>query len=154
MLTKRNALAVSFILLISAVAHLPAAAAGEAINATDDDIAILGYDPVAYFTEAQPLLGDPQFEHVWQDARWHFASAEHRDLFSAEPRRYAPRYGGFCAGAMAEGWKAPIDPEAWVIIDDRLYLAFNKHGIEQFATEPDTNIAKADTNWEQLGQTE
>ena len=154
MLTRRNMLAAAFVLLVGAAAQAPPTRASEAVNATEDNIAILGYDPVAYFTEARPRKGDPQFEHVWQAARWHFASAEHRDRFAAEPRRYAPRYGGFCAGAMAVGWRAPIDPEAWVIIDDRLYLAFNKPGIDDFATEPDTNIAKADANWERLGQTE
>jgi len=149
-----NTLVAALLLLTGTLLDNSEAWAEEAVNTTTDNVAILGYDPVAYFTEAQPLLGDPQFEHVWQDARWRFASAEHRDLFAAEPRRYAPRYGGFCAGAMADGWRASINPEAWVIIDDRLYLAFNKPGIDEFATEPDTNIATADANWERLGKTE
>ena len=149
-----NLILAAALFLASITALVPAAQADEAINTTADNVAILGYDAVAYFTESQPRQGDPQFEHVWQDANWRFASAEHRDLFAADPRRYAPRYGGFCAGAMALGWKAPIDPEAWTIIDDRLYLAFNKPGIDAFATEPDTNIAKADANWERLGKAE
>ena len=140
--------------ILMMVVALASPLAGEAVNTTDENIAILGYDPVAYFTVSEPQRGDPQFEHVWQEARWHFASAEHRDMFVAEPRRYAPRYGGFCAGAMALGWKAPIDPEAWVIIDDRLYLAFNTRGLEPYADDPEATIAEADANWERLGRTE
>ncbi len=149
-----STLVAALLLLTGTLLNTSEAWADEAVNTTSDDVAILGYDPVAYFTEARPRQGNPQFEHVWQDARWRFASAEHRDLFAAEPRRYAPRYGGFCAGAMAQGWRAPIDPEAWVIIDDRLYLAYDKPGIDEFATEPDANIAKADANWQLLGQPE
>lgn len=130
------------------------AAAGEAINVTDGNLAIKGYDAVAYFTRSQPVKGDPVHETIWQNARWHFASAAHRELFVADPDRYAPRYGGYCASAMALGWKAPIDPEAWVIVDDRLYLNYSKEGRDEFASEADTNIAKADANWEQLGRAE
>ena len=149
-----NKLFVAVFIFAGATAFALTADADEAVNKTADDVAILGYDAVAYFTEAQPRQGDQRFEHVWQDARWRFVSAEHRDLFAAAPRSYAPRYGGFCAGAMALGWKAPIDPEAWVIIDDRLYLAFDKRGIDDFAATPDPNIDKADANWEHLGKTE
>ena len=87
------------------------------INSDDGGVTIKGYDAVAYFTEGAPVRGDPAHEHEWQGARWQFSSAEHRDLFAAEPDRYAPRYGGFCSGAMALGWKFRADPKAWKIID-------------------------------------
>jgi hypothetical protein len=65
------------------------------VNTTWFGVAIKGYDPVAYFTEGRPVKGKKEFEFTWQDARWRFASAAHRDLFAAKPERYAPQYGGF-----------------------------------------------------------
>src|SRR5947207_13389223 len=69
-------------------------------------LAISGYDPVAYFTDGKPVLGIPQFEHVWHDARWRFASAAHRDLFVGDPHRYAPHYDGYAPLALPRT-KAP-----------------------------------------------
>jgi hypothetical protein len=128
------------------------ALAGELVNKDGDNIAIKGYDPVAYFTEGRPVPGRSAFEHEWQNAIWRFASAAHRELFASAPDKYAPRYGGFCAGAMALGFKSPIDPEAWVIVDGRLYLNYDKGGRNEFAAEPAPQIAKADANWERLGK--
>ena len=65
------------------------------INTDDVGVAIKGYDTVAYFTEGRAVRGSAEFETLWQDARWHFANAEHRDMFKADPERYAPQYGGF-----------------------------------------------------------
>ena len=125
--------------------------AAESVNKNAGNVAILGYDTVAYFTRAQPVEGSPRFEHAWQDATWRFSSAEHRDLFAVDPKRYAPRYGGFCAGAMARGFKRPIDPKAWVIIDDKLYLNYAKQTARKFAADADNQIPKADANWKRLG---
>jgi len=122
------------------------------INKGADDVAILGYDPVAYFTEGRPVKGSSDFEHVWQNTRWQFSKPEHRDLFAADPDHYAPRYGGFCSGAMALGWIAPIDPQAWVIVGDRLYLNYSKQGRDEFAEDPEPKIAKANENWQVLGE--
>ena len=135
------------------LAALPALA-GEQVNKDGDDIAIKGYDPVAYFTESRPVQGKEEFEHEWESARWRFSSVEHRELFASAPDKYAPRYGGFCASAMALGWKAPIDPEAWVIVDGKLYLNYSKDGRDEFAEEPAPPIAKAAANWERLGKVE
>lgn len=128
------------------------ALAGELVNKDGDNVAIKGYDPVAYFTEGRPVPGQAAFDHEWQSAIWRFASAAHRELFASAPDKYAPRYGGFCAGAMALGFKSPIDPEAWVIVDGRLYLNYDKGGRNEFAAEPAPQIAKADANWERLGK--
>src|SRR5215204_3697773 len=89
------------------------AVAGERINKNAEGLAILGYDTVAYFTDGRPVKGSPEFEYVWQDARWRFASAEHRRLFASEPDRYAPQFGGFYMGSVGLGRLSPIDPEAW-----------------------------------------
>lgn len=141
-------------MLALAVALAVPVAAAEAINTTDGSIAILGYDPVAYFTQSAAVKGSPLFETTWQGARWRFASEAHRALFAADPDHYAPRYGGFCAGSMAAGWRAPVDPEAWAIVDDRLYLAFSKEFIGKFAADADAKIAAADANWQRLGKAE
>jgi hypothetical protein len=124
--------------------------AGDPVNKDGDDVAIKGYDTVAYFTDGQPIPGKTDFEHRWQDARWRFASAAHRDLFAQEPEKYAPRYGGFCSGGMALGYKAPVDPEAWVIIDGKLYLNYAKRDVPEFVDNAESEIAKADAHWEQL----
>ena len=121
--------------------------AGQQVNKDRNDLAIKGYDPVAYFTEGRPVPGKAEFEHRWENAIWRFSSAGHRELFASAPENYAPRYGGFCAGAMALGWKAPIDPEAWVIIDGKLYLNFSKDGRDELAEKPAPQIAKADAIW-------
>ena len=81
------------------------AVADEKINKDTEGVAILGYDTVAYFTDGRPVKGSPDFEYVWQDARWRFASAEHRTLFVSSPDRYAPQFGGFCTGGIGlDGW--------------------------------------------------
>jgi len=86
-------------------------------------LAIKGYDPVAYHKEGKPVKGSNKFELKWKDATWRFASTEHRDLFRADPEKYAPRYGGYCAWAVAQGTTASVDPKnAWKIVDGKLYL--------------------------------
>src|SRR3954447_4782022 len=126
--------------------------AGETINKDADGIAIRGYDTVAYFTDGRPVKGSPDFEYVWQDTRWQFASAEHKTLFATDPDRYAPQFGGFCTGGMALGRLVPIDPEAWLIVDGRLYLHYNKEGRDETAAHPKADIATAAERWEALGK--
>ena len=141
----------------SALAALLAAStavAGERINKDADGVAILGYDTVAYFTHGQPVKGSPDFEYVWQDARWRFASAAHRTLFAGDPDHYAPQFGGFCTGGMGFGVLVPIiDPEAWVIVDGRLYLHNDKEGRDETAADPQGRIAAAAEQWQALGKT-
>ena len=139
-------------LALATILAVSTAAAGERINKDADDLAILGYDTVAYFTDERPVKGSPDFEYVWQDARWQFASAEHRTLFATDPDRYAPQFGGFCTGAVALGRLAPIDPEAWLIVDGRLYLHYDKEGRDETAAHPKADIATAAERWEALGK--
>ncbi len=110
-------------------------------------IAIKGYDPVAYHTERRPVKGSEAFEYEWNGATWRFASAEHRDLFAAEPERYAPAYGGYCAYGVAQGYKPKIDPEAWTIVDDRLYLNLSKQIQNKWEQDIPGYIAQADAIW-------
>ena len=116
----------------------------------DQGRAIRGTDPVAYFTEASPVAGKSEFTHEWSGATWLFASAENRDLFVANPEKYAPQYGGFCAWAVSQGSTAPIDPQAWKIVDGKLYLNFSKGVQSRWEKDIPGNIAKADSNWPNL----
>lgn len=118
-----------------------------AVFAADDGVAIAGADPVAYFTEAAYVPGSAEFSHEWSGATWHFASAENRDEFANNPEQYAPQYGGFCAWAVSQGYTAPIDPEAWKVVDGKLYLNYDQRIQEKWANDIPGNIAKADENW-------
>src|SRR5689334_8346039 len=116
-------------LLLSAVlfSGLPATAAQDAPAApTGPRLAIRGYDPVAYFTDGRATQGQESYELDWLGSRWRFASAEHRAMFAADPERYAPQFGANCAPSMAAGKKYPADPEAWAIVDGKLYLGASK----------------------------
>ena len=92
------------------------------IATTADNIAIQGYDPVAYFTMSRPMKGSPEHEYVWEGARWQFANAEHKKMFTADPARYAPQWGGYCAGGMVMGMAYHPLPDVWAIVDGKLFL--------------------------------
>ena len=137
-------------LLIAAVFYLltfTPAFAVEPVNKTSDGVAIRGYDPVAYFTDGRPVKGSREFEHVWMGAEWHFSSAGHRDLFIRDPEKYAPKYGGYCAYAVSRGSTADIDPEAWSIVDGKLYLNLSRKIRDRWNKDIPGNIRKADENW-------
>jgi YHS domain-containing protein len=119
----------------------------EPVNVTADGVAIKGYDPVAYFLEGRPVQGTREFEYTWMGAKWLFASAENRALFEADPEKYAPQYGGYCAYAVSQGKTADIEPEAWNIIGGKLYLNLNKEVQELWSKDPRGYIEKADRNW-------
>ena len=109
--------------------------------------AIRGYDPVAYFTESKPVEGKKAFSHKWKGATWYFASEKNRDLFRADPEKYAPRYGGYCAYAVSRGYTASIAPEAWKIVDGKLYLNYSKGVQQTWEQDIPGNIKSADKNW-------
>ncbi len=118
----------------------------------NQSLAIRGTDPVAYFTEGEPVAGSAEFEHEWKGATWRFASAENRDLFVENPEQYAPQYGGYCAYAVANGYTASIDPEAWRIVDDKLYLNFSPRVQRLWQRDIPGHITQANANWpEALG---
>ena len=117
---------------------------------SDDAGAIGGYDPVAYFTQGRAVAGDPTLTHTWNGATWSFSSPEHRQRFIAEPHRYAPRFGGYCAYAVSEGYTARSDPRVWTIADERLYLNFDQAVSERWAAERDARIKAAERNWPAL----
>ena len=113
----------------------------------EDGAAIEGTDPVAYFTQGAAVQGNQEFAYEWNGAVWHFASAENRDLFIASPEQYAPQYGGYCAWAVSQGYVAPIDPDAWKIVDGKLYLNFDRRVQARWERDIPQHIAQANENW-------
>lgn len=113
------------------------------------NVAIQGYDPVAYFTDGRATMGSPKISKKWLGATWYFASVQHRDAFISEPVRYAPQFGGFCTGGMsAKEASANLDPEAFRIVDGKLFLFSGKGGLEEdFDANPAPVIAKAEAQW-------
>jgi YHS domain-containing protein len=111
-------------------------------------VAIMGYDPVAYFTDGKAVKGSEKYAYDWLGAPWHFASDEHRKMFMSDPVKYAPQYGGYCAGEVSLGSvTVNIDPEAFKIIDGKLYLVYDKPDAEVFAEHSDEILPKAQANW-------
>jgi hypothetical protein len=110
-------------------------------------LALSGYDAVAYFSESRAVKGDARFEVVWNGARWRFASVENRDRFRAEPLRYAPRFGGYCAWAVRNGYTASGDPNAWSVVDGRLYLNYSPAVRRTWEEDRAGNIARGEANW-------
>ena len=142
---RRIALAVVGIVLCAASAY-----ALDPVDTNWRGLAISGYDPVAYFTDAKPVEGSSDFTTTWQGATWRFASAAHRDQFVADPARFAPQYGGYCAWAVAHDKTASVDPTAWKIVDGKLYLNYSKDIQAQWEKDVPGYIKQADENWPQL----
>ena len=138
-----------FTLMVSGAAHAQNLSPGDINTGYFGNVAIKGYDPVAYFTEGKAVVGDPKISTTWLGAEWHFASTKDRDLFIANPIAYAPQYGGHCADGMAYVPTAVtinIDPTAWSVIDGKLYLSYDPGSAKDLA-EGAGLIGKADANW-------
>lgn len=115
------------------------------------DTAIKGYDPVAYFTQGRATKGSDDFTTEWSGATWKFANAEHLARFEANPEQYAPQYGGHCAYAVAKGDLVKIDPEAWSIVDGKLYLNYSDAIRDKWEADRADFIARADRKWPEIG---
>jgi hypothetical protein len=116
------------------------------IAAEELPLAIKGYDPVAYFTLDKAVLGKPEIEYEWDEQRYRFVSAEHRELFKADPLHYAPQFANFCAMALARGEIHEANPEYWLVSDGKLYLFGGPSGWERFRQDLSGNIPKANDN--------
>lgn len=135
--------------VISAVSISATAWAGSPINTGHfGNVAIQGYDPVAYFTEGKAMKGRNEHSHRWLGAVWRFSSKKHRNLFAASPQTYAPQYGGHCATGLAihGGLTRDIDPEAWTIVDGKLYLNYSKE-TNRLLNDKVINLGKSEKNW-------
>jgi YHS domain-containing protein len=115
-----------------------------------DGKAINGYDAIAYFTDASAVSGSSKFVYTWNGTKWYFSSDKNLRAFKSNPQKYAPQYGGYCAYGMSEGYKAPTDPHAWTIVNDKLYLNYNKDVKKMWLGNQTQRITKADKNWPKL----
>ena len=106
-----------------------------------------GYDAVSYFQEGGPKQGSDAFTAEWRGAKWRFANQENLDAFKSDPEKYAPRYGGYCAYAVSLGKTASGDPEAWSVVDDKLFLNYSIRVRQIWREDVPGNIAKANSNW-------
>ena len=129
-----------------------AASAGQLAIYTENGIAVDGTDVVAYFTEGEAVAGSSDFTYQWGGSTWQFSSEENRELFASNPEGYAPQYGGYCAWAAVQNQLAPTDPEAWKIVQGKLYLNLNSNIQRRWERDIPGNIAKADSNWPDLSQ--
>jgi hypothetical protein len=145
--------------LLAAVVFALATTAG-ALSAIADDsvntgyfggVAIMGYDPVAYFTENRAVKGSEEYSYEWLGTPWHFANSKHREMFMNEPVKYAPQYGGYCAGEVVfnSSVTVNVDPEAFKIIDGKLYLVYDQKNAEYFAEHANELVPRGDANWPQ-----
>jgi hypothetical protein len=110
-------------------------------------LALEGYDAVAYFEAGEPQRGTTQFTYWWRGATWRFASAVRRDVFAADPLRYAPQYGNYCAYAVSRGTTAHGDPEVWAVVDNKLYLNNNRFAQQLWNEDRPGNIRAGNLNW-------
>lgn len=111
------------------------------------NVALQGYDTVAYFTQGEPTKGSSEFTTTYQGAEFQFASQENLTLFLADPDKYAPQYGGYCAWAVAQGDTAKGDARRWAIVDGKLYLNYNKGIQKKWDKDRAGFITSADSNW-------
>ena len=148
----------SWITLMNMLKHLMTMSMLAAISAcstlstptfANKDGAIRGYDPVAYHTESMPVKGDSAYSYDYNDGVWYFSNEENLQLFSSDPERYAPVYGGYCAYGMSKGHVVSTDPNAWTIEDGRLYLNYSLGVRKTWLKDVPGNIEKANANWQE-----
>lgn len=109
--------------------------------------AINGYDAIAYFTENKAVPGNEAYSYNWKGADWNFSSEENKKLFSENPEKYAPQYGGYCSFAVSKGFTANTDPNTFEIIEEKLYLFDGESVKEDWKANLKENLQKCEMNW-------
>ncbi len=132
-----------------ALSFVSVAACAGVINETDG-VGLKGYDPVAYFSQHKAVAGSKDITSAHDGVTYRFATVEDRDAFAANPEHYLPQYGGFCAYGVAQGAKADIDPNAFTIVDDKLYLNHDKSVQSKWNKDIPGFIGKAEANWPEV----
>lgn len=143
--TRRHLLAA---VLAACASFMPLAAqAAGPVNVNAQGVAVQGYDPVAYFLVGRPVKGLPEFSAAWNGATYWFANAAHLQTFRADPARFEPQYGGYCAFGVAQGAKPDIDPQAFAVVDGKLYLNLSPGIQKRWQADTPGHIRKATQNW-------
>lgn len=141
----RKALAAAAMALL--LAAVPAQAVEPIHTGWLSDVAVDGYDVVAYFDQGEPVKGSKEYTTEWKGAEWRFASRAHLEAFEADPQEYAPQYGGYCAWAVANNDTAAGDPHQWSIVDGKLYLNYNADIQRKWSANKAELIERADRHW-------
>jgi YHS domain-containing protein len=137
--------------LLGMVLALPVLAqSSAALNLDREGVAIKGHDPVAYFTMNKPVKGSSSFMAKHDGATYWFANAEHQRAFIAQPAKYVPQYGGYCAYGVAKGAKPDIDPTAFSVVEGKLYLNLNPDVQSRWLKDVPGYVRSADENWKSL----
>lgn len=153
---RRTLIAASLLGAVALTAGLPAPAFAQdqnstaAVNVDTAGVALHGYDPVAYFTLKKPTLGKAMYAHSFEGATYRFSSQEHLEKFKANPAMYAPQFGGFCAMGVVLEKKLDGDPQAWRVVDNKLYLNVNKDIQKKWLEDVPGNIVKAGKTWPEI----
>lgn len=119
-------------------------------NNLKDGVAIQGYDPVAYFVEGKAVLGLKEIKTQYDNATYYFATDVNKEEFVKNPDKFVPQYGGYCAYGLSKGYKAPIDPKAFTIVEDKLYLNYSLDVKAEWMKQREERILKANENWEKI----
>ncbi|MGF1735815.1 YHS domain-containing (seleno)protein [Photobacterium satsumensis] len=120
------------------------------INADENDLAIKGYDPVAYFIDKKAKVGSSDYRATYKGATYHFVDKQNMESFQANPAGYVPQYGGFCAFGVAMNKKFDTDPQAWKVVDGKLYLNLDKSVQKRWLEDTGGYITSADSNWTKI----
>jgi YHS domain-containing protein len=118
------------------------------VNVDQNGVILKGYDPVAYFKQKRAVKGDPKYSSSYGGATYYFASAHDKAAFDKTPAKYAPQYGGYCANSMTKRKLSDIDPNAFFVYKGKLYVCSSAKSAKAFNSDPDSNIKKADINWQ------
>ena len=137
----------AFIATVAVIAACAKADGVAKVNTDPEGNAVRGFDTVSYFTGQAPLPGNAKFSIVWNGAKWLFANTENLEKFRQAPESYAPQFGGYCSYAVSHGNTADGDPQAWKIVDGKLYLNYNQKTKEAWEAEQDKLIKQGETNW-------
>ncbi|AEE49783.1 YHS domain-containing (seleno)protein [Haliscomenobacter hydrossis] len=122
------------------------------VNVDKKNLAVQGYDLVAYFEDHKPVKGSEEFTFKYETATYHFASKAHLNTFKKNPEKYLPEYGGFCAYGVSRGYAVGVDPDAWSIVDGKLYLNYSLKVQKTWSEDKPGYIKKADQNWPTVGK--
>lgn len=136
------------LIIVGAMAAACSKAESIGLNVDSTGSALRGYDAVAYFAVDNAVKGDARYAYVWNGAKWIFSSEENMKKFQADPEAYAPQFGGYCAYAVSEGYTADADPEAWKVVDGKLYLNYNAEVKETWEKKEAERIESGRKNWQ------
>ncbi len=132
-----------FLLLMCVVSTLSA----QSVNVDAQGVALEGHDPVAFFTDQKPVKGVPSIKTTAEEATYYFANAANLEAFKAEPKKYLPAYGGFCAYGVAKGSKVKVQIDTWQVTDGKLYLNYDQGVKTKFNKDVPGFVVKANGNW-------